>query len=281
VNIKINGNPLKKGYSKLQESLASSFIDCNLWRALGYDSSLEMNSDCTFMVGLVCKIFNPISNQFTTLNGEKLIAVDRVNILEKITVDIEYLTQDFELSIEELVQDFNHLFTSWIINIEYKYPMVFSFYGRHFFLLNYSTLSKTISEVFGPVVLEALEKLELILKNELQELDGRFLKHLQQNKSREVNFQLPSNQKQLYDLHQILLSNIIKLQNNEVMTEFNTLNILKELDNSHYRQKMCRKFNHNYDDKAISLKNKVYDLKVWNETKLSSYTSKDTAASKN
>ena len=233
------------------------------------------------MVGLVCKIFNPISNQFTTLNGEKLIAVDRVNILEKITVDIEYLTQDFELSIEELVQDFNNLFTSWIINIEYKYPMVFSFYGRHFFLLNYSTLSKTISEVFGPVVLEALEKLELILKNELQELDGRFPKHLQQNKSREVNFQLPSNQKQLYDLHQILLSNIIKLQNNEVMTEFNTLNILKELDNSHYRQKMCRKFNHNYDDKAISLKNKVYDLKVWNETKLSSYTSKDTAASKN
>lgn len=246
VNININGNSLAEGYCGFSENLASSFIDCHLWKALGYDSSLEMGTDCTFMVRLRCKIFNPLASQFTILRGEKLVTMKRVNILEQMSIEIDYLTQEPQLSISELVQDLNYLFTSWLVNIEYKYPMAFSFYGRHFLQINYSTLNKTISAVFDPVVIEALEK--------MQRLEGQVT------------------EKKEYDLHDILLTNIINMQDNEIMTEYNTLNILKELDNSPHRLKACKKFSFDYDDTSIPLKNRVYNLQVWKETKLSSYT---------
>lgn len=50
------------------------------------------------------------------------------------------------IDLDDIIHTFNYSFSSLILNLEFKFPFVFSFYGRHLFKLNYKWIKHNISE---------------------------------------------------------------------------------------------------------------------------------------
>lgn len=171
---------------------------------------LSETLDSTLGIALVCKLFNSLHTDLARL---------LVDQLEHVHAVFEYWTPSSRVYLRSFLGHFQYLLTSLVVNLEYKYPFVFSFYGKQLVQLNYKNLIRTLTELATP------------LDNASQP-----------------------------DHSEILNRAFCKLHVH-ILTEYNTLNVMKECDTLAYRLKQCRNYKTSSRDKR-SIKNKAYCLRV-------------------
>lgn len=117
------------------------------WEQLMYEvesdpgeSTAESTSATTSLV-LKCKLFNSISHDFTHLP---------VAYLKLLVMNFECWTPNPRIHIETLTEYLQYSITSLLLNLEYKYPFVFSFYGKRFVEVNYHTLVRSTTDLLTP-----------------------------------------------------------------------------------------------------------------------------------
>ncbi|KAK6463916.1 hypothetical protein DFJ63DRAFT_55683 [Scheffersomyces coipomensis] len=226
-NLYLNGNQLlDSSYNYLIDRLGSNICRSSYWNALEVKPSLRIDNSSSFQLDLQCLIFDGIINEFIEFdsNGNTVQVFDKeVNILKEMTIDIRYQTWETELLMDDFLHDLNYMISSWLVNIEYIFPLVFSVYGRQVFKLNYTSLKRCISE-----------------------MNDHQLDKLISNASSSNN-------------HQSLILNLDKLQV-RIMNEYNILNILKEIDHSNYRYKVFINNKGKTSKQTMGVKNFPYSL---------------------
>ncbi|KAK6458103.1 uncharacterized protein RJT20DRAFT_133543 [Scheffersomyces xylosifermentans] len=198
-SIAINGNCLyQNDYNSLIERMGSSIASAPYWNSLELEPHLLYHSNQnSFSLELSCKIFSSLKDQQnldTTTGAER-------NTLENMCVTLNLFTQDKEISILNIVQDFNYLLSSWLVNMEYKFPLIFSFYGRQCFKINYKWLLKCTDEILDPQMTRILQ-----LQRSINKLE-------------------------------VLTENLIKMQR-RILAEYNIINNVLEMARSSHHYKM-------------------------------------------
>ncbi|ODV78117.1 uncharacterized protein CANTADRAFT_23221 [Suhomyces tanzawaensis NRRL Y-17324] len=217
LSIHLNGRKISGTcYNSLLEKVGYCFARSPVWTSMGYELSLSV--DNCICLNLGCRIFTPLLDELIPATNDPGTA--QVRTLQRFSISLHYYTDSQELHLDGLLQAFEYLLRSWAVNMEYKFPLIFSYYGRQFFRLNYNCICKTIDELFDPQV------------------DTK-------------------NPKANADKYTTLIHCLLKLQRN-VMTEFNILNVLKELDQSSSRR--CAVKNAVDYSSVISIKTFVYQL---------------------
>lgn len=240
-------------YNCIIDDFSECFYSSSIWKFLELEPNLiidnkDEKNNHSFRIEFACKIFNPINNDFLQTINETSIELcndKKINVLKNMNLKFEYLTNFNEIKFIEIIEDFNYLFCSWLINIEYIFPFIFSFYGRQFFKINYPWTIKCVKEIFDePVALDL-------------------------NENRNIKKQ------------KVLLNCLLKIQN-IVLEEYNTLNIFKEIDQSTQKRKNCiflkdiffKKMNSNksffvdFNYKKNNIKNIVYQLEAIDVSKM-------------
>lgn len=208
-NCRISGPLL----SAILENLAES----PLWSRLRYDAALQQTTNPP-VVEMQCQIFNAITADLTSATFNRMDSVD---------VKFGYFTSEILLSTEKLITALLRSVRSLLVNLEFRYPFVFSFYGRHLLYTNYNWLIKDIHELQrGSVTSPSASVLE-------------------------------------QDANVIFVLTLSSMQK-RILHEFNTLNIMKECDLSARRRTSCRKQMEKGDDDlpSASIKNKVVDFSI-------------------
>lgn len=118
-----------------------------LWNLLMFDVSNlvpthNSSNTSTICLGLKCNLFGKISSDFTHIP---------IEYLSQLYVTFECWTPNARIHFATLTEYFQYTFTSLMLNLEYKYPFVFSFYGKRFFKINYSSLIRSTREFAVPL----------------------------------------------------------------------------------------------------------------------------------
>lgn len=137
MNILVNGTNL---HGLLAESIANSFETSLFWSQLEYLVKVSLDNKFSFETSLECQIFHPIINELVELG-------DRVKLLDIMVVDFSFYTKGDNLELNQLIEAMEYSFISLFINLEYKYPLIFSNYGRKFFKENYSWVVRSVHEM--------------------------------------------------------------------------------------------------------------------------------------
>lgn len=145
------------------------------------------------------------------------------NTLEEMTVVLEMLTEKPSVELFRMVQNWNYMLTSFLANMEYKFPVVFSYYGRKLFALNYKSMLRCIDEICDV---------------QMYCLGGG-----------EINKQL------------VLAKNLEKLQK-VIMTEYNLINNMLEIAGSRNKYKSCVEAKKSSKNSGYSLKSRTYLVKL-------------------
>lgn len=161
-----------------------------MWKQLQYLSNIDDEG----RIELTCGIFSHVRND--------LRQVENIQYFHLLIINHNFTCSEAKLGLKQYLSLLEYLLISLLLNIELKYPLVFSFYGRQLFQRNYNMILKTIEELSNPII------------------DG-------------PKFECNRNQ--------ILSDNIRKLQR-KILYEYNTLNILKECNDSSSRRKSCDNF---------------------------------------
>lgn len=104
--------------------------------------SLETPSGSSFSLELRCKLFNKISADLVHLPVEKL---------GRLSVKFECWTPNRSIRFDMLTEYFQYVMTSLILNLEFKYPFIFSFYGKRLVETNYTNLIRSTTEWATPL----------------------------------------------------------------------------------------------------------------------------------
>lgn len=235
VNISINGCRTDWSQWKLlNDAIAQSMTESGIWNSLQYQPSLHIDNDenTGFKLNLKCQVIPQLQNDLS-----KIESLGRFCLL---ILNFNYNTPESKLSLPKLLESLHYLLASLILNLEYKFPLVFSVHGRKLLQNNYPWMITNINEV-----------LSLQLENETSVYE----------KNRNL----------------VLMKLISDLQK-KTLNEFNTINIMKECDASSSRRKSCEFFkaksasDTNYVSRT-SIKNIVYSFGIINiERILSSLT---------
>lgn len=92
---------------------------------------------------LKCDLFNPILADMKHVKGLKY--------LSEVTLAFEYWSTESSITAQDLFEKLQYLMTSFLLNAEFKYPFVFSYFGRRFFRINYATLLRTVAVFSTPL----------------------------------------------------------------------------------------------------------------------------------
>lgn len=146
VNVYING--IKAGTTNsetLVDSLGHALNESELWKELGYSTGLFIEPDnYTFVLKLVCHAVTPTIGDFLTIKSQH---PDEVNFLQQMTWNFHYNKNNTQVELQSLVSTMNIALCSLLINLELKFPFIFSFYARKLFQLNYKMFSQNITEL--------------------------------------------------------------------------------------------------------------------------------------
>lgn len=192
------------------------------------EPSLFVGNDGTsFQICLSCGVTGPIINEILKL---KSVFPGDINLLELVTLNFHYNTHLPTLLLPNLVEALNYLVGSLILNLEFKFPLVFSFYGRCLFKTNYNWLIRNIDEL-----LAASPPNEVQVSRDKNSVFLRTLKNIQL----------------------------------KILSEYNTLSLMRECDNSSSRIDACRRYRRRLSTGPHSILNTsvkamVYDLQVFN-----------------
>lgn len=225
LKLSING---RKVEGPLLEAIINCVASSLVWNQLQYE--VKIGEDEEGKLELECRIFNAIAND--------LRQMEKVQMLNLLILNFNYTTTEPQLFLKLFLCLLEYLLVSLLLNLEFKYPLVFSFHGRQLFQLHYPLIVKTIEELGNPAI------------------EGP---HFERNKN------------------QVLYDNIMKLQR-KILYEYNTLNILKECNNSKKRKRSCENYRHN-SSKGASIKSMVYDLRFVDESAVELYLQKEKMSS--
>lgn len=195
MNINLNGNNIRwNTYRLLNVAISHSMLEGDIWNQLQYEPYLhpENDDDIGFKLTLKCNLFKKIETDL-----KKLEKVERFQLL---ILNFNYNTDREDLTLKDFVECFQYLLISLFLNLEFRYPFVFSFYGRRLFQNNYPWLIKQIDLLFTEAETNTV---------------------LQKNKNK------------------ILRENLRRIQE-KILSEYNTLNIMKECDLSYSRRQSCQ-----------------------------------------
>lgn len=98
-----------------------------------YDVEEDPSSSTVYFL-LRCNLFSRISGDFTHI---------AVGSMKHLDVTFECWTPNERIRFDTVTHYLQYTFTSLILNLEYKYPFVFSVFGKRLVRINYSTLVRT------------------------------------------------------------------------------------------------------------------------------------------
>lgn len=193
------------------------------------NTSLFIRGDKTtsFLLDLECNVSTPIINDLLDM---KSAFPNSINLLSLIDLDFHFNTFQPKLQLADIVDAMNYLLGSLFINLEFKFPFVFSFYGRKLFKTNYNWLFRNLDEI----LCSSPENLPSVIHNK--------------------------NEAFLQSLKSIQL---------KALAEYNTLSIMKECDMSGSKLDACKKYRSRFLDLGlpptpnISIKAMVFDLQLF------------------
>ncbi|EGW30527.1 uncharacterized protein SPAPADRAFT_157677 [Spathaspora passalidarum NRRL Y-27907] len=158
-NIVINGHILQVSTynGNFLREFANFTINSTYFTSLGYETTTNVSTEnkTSFKLDLKCQIFN--TGQYQSLSK-----------LKEVSITLHWLTQENICNIQDLTESFNYLLNSWILEVEDKYPFVFSVVGREYVKINMHWYLKTRSEVLGDSEPD-IEKVLQILKSHIKE----------------------------------------------------------------------------------------------------------------
>ena len=201
------------------------------------NTSLFIRDDKTssFLLDLECNVSTPIINDLLDI---KFAFPNSINLLELIDLDFHYNTFQSELRLVDIVEALNYLFSSLIINLEFRFPFVFSFYGRKLFKTNYNWLVKNLDEVLCP--------------------------------------SSPNHPSIPHDKSAAFLQSMKNVQL-KALAEYNTLSVMKECDTSGTKSDACKRYRRRFLDSGIPytpnspIKAMVYDLELFDLSSIESH----------
>lgn len=212
-NESLDQGPLSSTFESIcdPENLIESQLDAE---AVNKDSD-----DNKISVDLRCQAFDSILPD--------LLLIKSIEYLRNLTIDFSMTSACSNIYYHVLVENIQYSLSSLLLNLEFKYPFVFSYYGRHLLRLNYRNLTLNMA-MLAPPLIENSSKLSQIVEIALAKLE------------------------------------------NAIVTEFNTLNVMKECDLSAHRTKMCREYINKLvkDDARRSIKSKAYSVTFISRTDL-------------
>lgn len=184
------------------------------------EECVEMDDANVFNLLLRCELMHPFIGDFAHIESVKYVKAVRVVF--------ELWTPAANISFAELAGHLQYSVTSLLLNLEYKFPFIFSHYGKHLFHINYKNLLKVT----------------LLLAK-------------------------PFDKSYIPDHNKIVHLVLFKLQA-AIMSEFNTLNIMKECDIYKHKAQLCRDYlkaraaNETFlDNSRRSFKLKPWDLRLF------------------
>lgn len=172
----------------------------------------------TLSIDLMCNLFGAILSDVANVPVERL---------ESIHVTLEYWTPASQCYFESIYRHFQYLLVGLVLKLEYDYPFVFSFYGKHLIKINYRNLIRVHEELTSPLPnLKASQVFSSASPNSTTD-----------------EVEVPNSQLPLHPLttsvgasQQVLL----KLHKH-ILHEFNTLNVMKECDLSSHQRNQCKR----------------------------------------
>lgn len=148
INVYING--IKAGAANcetLVDSLGHALNESESWHELGYYTGLFIEPDnYSFVLKLACQAVAPAIGDFSTIRS---LHPDDVNFLQQMTWNFHYSKNDTQIELQSLVSTMNLTLCSLLIDLELKFPFIFSFYARKLFQLNYKMFSQNITELYS------------------------------------------------------------------------------------------------------------------------------------
>lgn len=205
----INGIKIEE---ELNNAILRTISGSLVWKQLQYQASIDDDG----RIELACEIFSHVRND--------LKQMENIQYFHLLIINYNFSCSGTKLELKQYLSLLEYLLISLLLNIELKYPLIFSFYGRHLFQRNYSMIVKTIEELSNP------------------KIEG-------------PKFECNRNQ--------ILSNNMRKLQR-KILYEYNTLNILKECNDSSSRRKSCDNYKKKSADYRLGtgpIKCMVYDMR--------------------
>lgn len=168
----------------------------------------------------------------------KSVFPNSINLLSLVDLDFHYNTFQPKLQLADIIEALNYLLGSLFINLEFKFPFVFSFYGRKLFKTNYNWLVRNLDEMLC---------------------------------SSPAN--LPS---VIHNKNEAFLQSMKSIQL-KALAEYNTLNIMKECDMSGSKLDACKKYSSRFLDLGLpptpnlSIKAMVFDLQLFDLKSIESH----------
>lgn len=120
----------------------------------------------TISLLLKCSLFNRISDDFAHLN------VDQLSHLQ---ATFQCWTPNARIHCDTLSDYFQYSFTSLMMNLEYKFPFVFSVYGKRLVKVNYRSLVGSTTELATPLDGSSTPDQNVILRHVLDKLQSFIL----------------------------------------------------------------------------------------------------------
>lgn len=115
---------------------------------------------------LKCNLFNRISDDFAHLDVEQL---------SHLRVTFHCWTPNPRIHCDTLFDYFQYTFTSLMVNLEYKFPFVFSVYGKRLVKVNYRSLVGSTTELATPLDNSSTPDQNVILRHVLDKLQSFIL----------------------------------------------------------------------------------------------------------
>ncbi|OBA19617.1 hypothetical protein METBIDRAFT_19740, partial [Metschnikowia bicuspidata var. bicuspidata NRRL YB-4993] len=120
-----------------------------IWKSLMF-SPIEISEvlykesiDCDLKLLLRCDIFYPILPD--------LAHADNVRFLQHLAIKFEYWSLHRTVYFEDLFDTLQYLLTSLMMNLEFKFPLVFSYYGKQLVKINYKNLKRNATLLATPL----------------------------------------------------------------------------------------------------------------------------------
>ncbi|KAM9920526.1 hypothetical protein OXX80_012421 [Metschnikowia pulcherrima] len=98
-----------------------------------------------------------------------------VRFLQSLAIRFENWSPHSAVYFEDIFDNFQYLLTSLMLNLEFKYPLVFSYYGKQFVKVNYKSLIKNTTLFATPLDNKSIPDHNIILSAVLRRLQRAIL----------------------------------------------------------------------------------------------------------
>ncbi|KAF3992884.1 hypothetical protein FT663_00794 [Candidozyma haemuli var. vulneris] len=159
LDVFLNGTKLDETNHCVQR-LHAALEKSSFLQQLFFEVSPSKEKHGSITLYLKCKLFADTLGDFKH--------ADNVGYIEKIHFIFKYTTSCPSVYFSSLFNNLQYCFCSAMLDLEKQYPFVFSFYGKHLYEINYSTMLRCFTELAtplqGPGEADQSEMLQLVLE---------------------------------------------------------------------------------------------------------------------